>query len=118
MEIIKETRAKKGYIEVQRQSKYGQNKPTNVKQHIVVSEGMLSSKEMERVMRDVAADAGVSEDQIRIETYQHGEAPIEANPRHRGTSGIRGRSRPDSEAREVRDTRRESRPRKYWFGGI
>lgn len=81
-EISPGVRAKSGYIEVKRKRKDG--KVVKTRQHQVASQGMFSAKEMEKVMQDVAKDAGVSEDQIRIETYQHGKAPIEANPRHRG----------------------------------
>lgn len=114
MEIIKPTRAKAGYIEVERKDKYGNRKPQKVKQHIVVGGGMFSGKEMERTMRDVAEDLGVSEDQIRVQTYKDGEAPMESNPRHRGM-GQNYNKRP-SQPREVK--KQESRPRKYWFGGI
>ena len=78
----REVRAKSGYIEGKRRDKAGRIHTT--KTHQVASMGMHSAKEMERVMREVAADVGASEDQIRVETYQHGESPLEANPRHRG----------------------------------
>lgn len=114
MEIIKPTRAKSGYIEVERKDKYGNRRPQKVRQHIVVGGGMFSGKEMEHQMREVAQELGVSEDQIRVDTYKNGEAPIETNPRHRGFNQ-RFEKRP-SEPREVK--REASRPRKYWFGGI
>lgn len=82
MELVKETRAKVGYIEGQRVRKDGSIVRT--KQQIVASEGMHSTKEMEQVMIQVAKDVGAPEDAIRIESYAHGAAPIEANPRHRG----------------------------------
>ena len=78
----REVRAKSGYIMGKRVDKGGRIHAT--KTHQVASAGMHSAKEMEKVMREVAADVGASEDQIRIETYQHGESPLEANPRHRG----------------------------------
>jgi hypothetical protein len=82
MEIVKEARAKNGYLMTKRRRKDGS--VVAAKDHMVASQGMFSAKEMEREMRHVADDVGASYDQIRIETYQHGEAPIEANPRHRG----------------------------------
>ena len=81
-EIVKEVRAKSGYIEGLRMDKAGRINKT--KTHQVASNGMHSAKEMESLMREVAADVGASEDKIRIETYKHGESPLEANPRHRG----------------------------------
>ena len=75
MEIIKPVRAKSGYIEVERKDKYGNRKPQKVKQHIVVGGGMFSGKEMEHQMQEVADELGVSEDQIRVDTYQDGAAP-------------------------------------------
>lgn len=81
-EISTGVRAKNGYIEVEKTDKAGRK--YKGREHMVASSGMYSGKEMEKVMREVAADVGASEDQIRIETYQSGEAPIEVNPRHRG----------------------------------
>ena len=84
MEIAtKQVRAKSGYILGKRRDKGGRIHDT--KTHQVASMGMHSAKEMEKVMREVAIDVGASEDQIRIETYQHGESPLEVNPRHRGS---------------------------------
>lgn len=81
MDFTKETRAKRGWIETTRVRKDGKTVPA--KQHMVVSEGMYSTKEMEKVMQDVAKDVGADSSQIRVEYYNHGDAPIEANPRHR-----------------------------------
>ena len=75
-------RAKAGYIEVKRRDKGGRIR--TAKQHMVASEGMHTAKEMEHVMREVAKEVGADESQIRIDTYKQGQAPIEANPRHRG----------------------------------
>lgn len=74
LEFTKETRAKRGYILT----------PDGKKDHMVVSEGMFNTKEMERVMADVAEDVGADKSDIRVEYYNHGDAPISANPRHRG----------------------------------
>jgi hypothetical protein len=81
-EISPGVRAKNGYIEVKRRDKGG--RVVKARDHVITSQGMFSGKEMETEMRRVAEDVGASEDQIRIETYQLGDAPIEANPRHRG----------------------------------
>lgn len=77
-------RAKSMYVEVEREDKYGNRKPMTTKQHITVSAGMFSGKEMEKMAQEQAKELGISEDRIKIETYQNGEAPMEANPRHRG----------------------------------
>ena len=76
-------RAKAGYLEVTRKNKYG--KEVAAKDHMVVSEGMHSAKEMEKIMVGIAHEQGISEDAIRIDTYKAGRAPIESNPRHRGS---------------------------------
>lgn len=75
-------RAKSGWIEVDRIDNGGRT--IKSKAHVVASHGMFSGKEMEGVMRDVAADLGVSEDRIHVDTYAKGQAPLETNPRHRG----------------------------------
>lgn len=111
-EIVKETRAKVGYIVGERKDPNG--KIVRTRQHVVPSEGMHSTKEMERVMRDVARDVGASEDQIRIEAYPHGEAPIEANPRHRGQPRPSFEKRSDT-IREIKQTN-ERPPRRVWGG--
>ena len=81
-ELIKPTRAKVGYIETRRLNKGG--KVVKARDHVLTSQGMHSAKEMEKEMIKIAKDVGASEDQIRIETFKNGEAPIESNPRHRG----------------------------------
>ena len=81
-ELIDPVRAKAGYIATTRVDKAGRVVPA--RDHVVVSKGIYSGKEMERAMREVAAEVGAPESAIRIETYKKGEAPIEANPRHRG----------------------------------
>ena len=79
--ITEQVRAKAGYIATTRKDKAGRTVPA--KDHMVVSAGMMTGKEMEKAMRDVARSVGADESQIRIETYAHGQSPIEANPRHR-----------------------------------
>lgn len=79
VEVVKGTRAERGYIAIKRKNKYGKEVPAQ--DHAVVSNGMFSTKEMERVMQDVAQEVGASEDQIRIEAYPDGKAPIIGNPR-------------------------------------
>lgn len=73
MDFTKETRAKRGWIET-----------PNGRDHMVASEGMFSTKEMEREMSNIAEEVGADKSQIRIEYYNHGDAPIGANPAHRG----------------------------------
>lgn len=74
-------RAEAGWIETKRTDKAG--RVVKAKDHVVASQGMHSADEMEKIMREVAKDVGADESQIRISTFQRGEAPIEANPRHR-----------------------------------
>lgn len=76
-------RAKSGYIAVKRRDKSG--RVVDAKDHVVVSEGMFTAAEMEREMIRVAEQVGADESQIRVEYYEPGQAPIEVNPRHRGT---------------------------------
>lgn len=80
--ITEQVRAKAGYIATTRIDKAGRVVPA--RDHIVVAEGVMTAKEMEKAMRDVARDVGASESDIRIETYRKGESPVDANPRHRG----------------------------------
>ena len=80
--ITEQVRAKSGYIATTRRDKAGRLVPA--RDHVVVSEGVMTAKEMEHAMRDVAHEVGANENDIRVETYQHGQSPIEANPRHRG----------------------------------
>lgn len=100
-EIIgQQVRAKSISIEVPREDKYGQRTPSKVRQHVIPSKGMFSAKEAEKVGAELAKELGVSEDTVKIETYKKGEAPLEVNPRHRGT-GHHWDKRP-SEATEVK----------------
>lgn len=82
MEISPGVRAKVGYIEVKRRDKGG--RVVKARDHVLTSQGLFSAKELEKEMINIAKEVGASEDQIRIETYNLGEAPIEVNPRHRG----------------------------------
>lgn len=81
-EISMGVRAKVGYIETRRKDKTG--RVVKARDHVVSSQGMFSAKEIEKEMQQVAKEVGASEDQIRIETYRHGDSPLEVNPRHRG----------------------------------
>ena len=112
--ITQQVRAKSISIDVDRVDKAGR-KPGKSRQHIVPSAGMFSAKEAEKVGRDMAAELGVSEDRVRIETYRKGEAPLEVNPRHRGL-GTHWDKRP-SEAREVKASR-PLRVRHVFSGGL
>ena len=110
-EIIKPTRGKVGYIETRRRDNGG--RVVKARDHVVVSKGMFSTKELEREMVEVAKSVGADESQIRIEAYQDGKAPMEANPRHRGLGN--DYQRHPSSAPRAKESR-ESRPRKYWGG--
>ena len=102
-------RAKAGYIAQERYDKAGRVVPA--RNHVVsATGGVMSGKEMERVMREVAADVGADESQIRVETYAKGEAPVEANPRHRGI--------PPRLERKTNHTIRKPHVRTLWSGGI
>lgn len=69
-------RAKRGWIETKRKDKAG--RVVKARQDPVTGlAGALSGKEMEREMMNIADQVGASYDQIRIETYEHGEAPVE-----------------------------------------
>ena len=82
MEISTGVRAKAGYIRTKRYNKNG--KVVAAKDHMMVSAGMHSAKEMEKLMLETAEATGADHTQIVVETYQNGEAPMTANPRHRG----------------------------------
>ena len=103
-------RAKAGYIEEKRKDKSGRTVPA--KQHMVVSEGMHTAKEMEQIMVGIAKEVGADESQIRIDTYKQGRAPIEANPRHRTTIPRWERYVGEVKPREF------LRQRHLWAGGI
>ena len=83
MELIKPTRAKAAYVEVERTDKAG-GKPRKVKQHIIAGAGMFSTKEMEREAVRMADELGVPESRVKVEAYDNDAAPLEVNPRHRG----------------------------------
>ena len=85
MELItNKVRAKSISIAVEREDKYGKRKPSKTRNHIVPSAGMFSADEAEKIGRDMAAELGVDESRVKIDTYRKGEAPLEVNPRHRG----------------------------------
>lgn len=109
-EIIIPTRAKRGYIETTRVDKGGRT--VKAKDHLFVSAGMHSTKEMEQVMIKVAKDVGASENQIRVESFNKGEALIEANPRHRGYGTRWERSTTERQVGQAK----ESYQRKAWGG--
>ncbi len=69
-------RAKRGYIKTKRYDAAG--RVVNARDHTVTGGGgILSAKEMEREMAKVADQVGASPDQVVIEVYGRGEAPIE-----------------------------------------
>lgn len=85
-EVVTPARAKVGYIATKRYDKAGRVKPA--KDAIVPFKGMMTTKEAERVMRDVAEEHGADPSQIRLESYADtAEAPMSVNPRHRGRPG-------------------------------
>lgn len=109
--ITEQVRAKSVSINVPRDNAGGgQN---SVRQHVVPMKGMFSAKEAEKVGLEMAKELGVSDDAIHIETYKNGEAPMTANPRHRG-SGHHWDKRP-SEPTEVK-RKPFLRERKVWGG--
>ncbi len=77
-----DVRAKSAYIKTKRRTKDG--RIVAAKDHMQVSAGMHSAKEMEKFMVEYADAVGADHSQIVVEAYQNGEAPITANPRHRG----------------------------------
>ena len=79
--ITDQVRAKAGWIETTRTDKAGRT--VKARDHVVVSAGTMTGKEMEKAMRDVAREVGANESQIRLSTYAKGESPVDANPRHR-----------------------------------
>lgn len=84
MELITEqVRAKSIYMDVPRVDKGG--RVHTVRNHIVPDVGTLTGKEAEKVALDMAAELGVDESRMHVETYAKGKAPVSANPRHRGT---------------------------------
>ena len=99
-ELIKPTRAKSVSIAVERVDAVGKRKNARTRNHIVPLAGMMSGKEAEKMGRNMARDLGVSEDRVNVELYKNGDAPMEANPVHRG-----GRTRwergPTSAPREI-----------------
>lgn len=113
-EIVVPVRAKEMYVETERVDKYGVRKPSKVRQHITLSDGMYSAKEMERMIPEVAQEYGVSEDRVKIEAYQKGEAPLEVNPRHRG---IPPRMERPKTTHEVKP-REFQRVRRVFAGGL
>lgn len=80
--ITDKVRAKAGWINTTRIDKAGRKVPA--RDHVVVAAGAMTADEMHRAMRDVAKSVGADERSIGIETYQHGDSPLTANPRHRG----------------------------------
>ena len=84
-EIVKPTRAKSVSIAVDRVDKVGKRKNAKTRNHIVPLAGMATTKEAYKIGRDMAKELGVDESRIRVETYADGKAPMEANPRHRGS---------------------------------
>lgn len=103
MELItNKVRAKSISIAVDRVDKYGKRVPSKTRNHIVPSAGMFSADEAEKVGRDMAAELGVDESRVKIDTYRKGESPMEVNPRHRGL-GTHWDRRP-SQPTEVKHT--------------
>ena len=69
-------RAKSGWIETTRVRKDG--KRVKARQHAVTGlAGKYSAKEMERQMIQIADENGYHHSQIRMETYELGDAPVE-----------------------------------------
>lgn len=113
-EIVKPTRAKSVSIQVDRVDKVGKRKNAKTRNHIVPLAGMATTKEAYKIGRDMAKELGVDESRIRVETYADGKAPMEANPRHRGSAH---RWERPSEQREVAP-RVFQRIRRVFSGGM
>lgn len=113
-DITEQVRAKSVSIAVERQSKYPGRKPSKTRQHTVALHGMATAKEAEQIGRELAAELAVSEDRVIIETYKKGEAPIEANPRHR-THGYHSYNKLPSKPTEVK-RKPFIRDRRVWGG--
>lgn len=90
-EIIIPTRAKGAYIKTQRYTKTpwrdGTPRVAPARDAVTPIGGMMSARETEKMMANVAAEHHADESQVVIETYKRGEEPIEVNPRHRGRAG-------------------------------
>lgn len=113
-EINVSARGKRLYVEVEREDKYGKRKPSKVRQDSMPVAGMYSAKELERMIPDYAQLHGVPESAVKVEAYEHKDAPLETNPRHRG-EGTRW-DRPKKTQEVV--TNRPIRVRKVFTGGI
>lgn len=111
-EIIVPARAKSVSIAVSRVDKVGKRKNAKTRNHIVPLAGMATADEAAKIGRDMAKDLGVDESRVIVETYRKGEAPMEANPRHRGSAH---RWEQPKEQREVAP---KSFVRRLFTGGI
>lgn len=109
--VTEQVRAKSVSIDMERTTAAGTK--TRARGHVIPLKGMATAKEAEKMGREMAAELGVSEDRVRVETYKKGEAPLTANPRHRGNEGTRW-SRPTKQT-EVKP--REFQKVRRVFGG-
>ena len=83
--ITRKVRAKSVSIAVERVDKVGKRKNAKTRNHIVPLAGMMTGDEAAKMGRDMAKELGVPEARVNVELYKHGEAPMEVNPRHRGS---------------------------------
>lgn len=87
MELITDkVRAKSVSIAVERVDKVGKRRNARTRNHIVPLAGMTTGDEAVKIGRDMAKELGVDESRVNVELYKKGEAPMEANPRHRGSA--------------------------------
>lgn len=76
---LRRVRAKSGHIKTKRLDKAG--RVVEAKDAMTSGlGGSYTAKEMERELMDVCDETGASYDQIVVETYAHGEAPVETDP--------------------------------------
>ena len=112
--ITDKVRAKSVSIQVPRVDKVGKRKNARTRNHIVPLAGMMTGDEAVRLGNDMAKELGVDESRVNVELYKKGEAPMEANPRHRGGHHRWGRP---TEQREVKP-KPFNRIRRVFAGGM
>lgn len=67
------TRAKRAYMDTTRVNKYGKQVPA--RDEVIVSQGLLTGREAEKLAVEVAEDTGHDHNEIRVEVYERGETP-------------------------------------------
>ena len=113
--ITDKVRAKSVSIQVPRVDKVGKRKNARTRNHIVPLAGMMTGDEAVRLGNSMAKELGVDESRVNVELYKKGEAPMSANPRHRGSQVPRWEQ--PKEQREVAP-RVFQRIRRVFSGGL